>query len=116
MNAYERSQKLWIEKHGFKVGDKVKVLRKAEDFEDGWSTFWCSEQDKTIGKVYQIESFVNNRSVRLYVGYFVVHYPYFVLEPVKAQTPKRKTPIPQKSKYASYNKTMTLKEIREFFR
>jgi hypothetical protein len=113
---YKQRQKEWIKKHNLKKGDKVKVLRRAENYEDGWGTYWSlngslSEQDKTIGKVYEIYAIMDN-SIRLDVnGILLYYYPYFVLEPV-IQTQKLKV---QKPKYKPYTKTMTLKQIREFY-
>ena len=31
---YEKLQELWVAETGLKVGDKVKVLRKFEDYEE----------------------------------------------------------------------------------
>jgi hypothetical protein len=96
---YKNKQKGWIKKNNIKVGDKVKVLRRAENYEGGWGTFWSlSEQDKTIGKVYEIEH-VGTYSVALRMRKGMLCYPYFVLELVK-QEPK----------------TMTLAQIREFYK
>ena len=35
---------------GLKVGDKVKILRKVGDFEDGWGSDWPEEADTCVGK------------------------------------------------------------------
>ncbi len=108
---YIERQNEWIVKHGLCIGDKVKVTRKAEDFENGWGSFWVSEwkhdsMTDSIGKTLKIEYFVES-GIRLDDEW---EYPYFVLEPVKAQNQPPKPP-----KYQPYKTTMTLKEIREFF-
>lgn len=38
----------------FKVGDKVKVVRKVESFANGWENTWEVEMDEAIGKVGEI--------------------------------------------------------------
>jgi hypothetical protein len=35
----------------FKAGDKVKVLRKAKDYENGWENAWVSEMDERVGQI-----------------------------------------------------------------
>jgi hypothetical protein len=115
-NSYERAQRLWVKKHNLKVGDKVKVLRKAERDEGGWKSFWPWQMDDTVGKTYEVDT-ISDYSIRLRLnkesgGSLLWFYPYTVLEPVK-QEPKAKPPKP---KYKPYRKTMTLVQIREFFR
>jgi hypothetical protein len=113
---YAERQKEWIKKHNLKVGDKVKVLRRAENHKGGWGTYWPCQIDDTVGKTYEVDT-ISDYSIRLrlnkesggFSGYFDWWYPYFVLEPVK-QEPK--TPKP---KYKPYTKTMTLAQIREFY-
>jgi len=39
---------------GIKVGDTVKVLRKAEQYEMGWDSTWVKEMDETIGKTFVV--------------------------------------------------------------
>ena len=68
---------------GIKVGDTVRVLRKAENEESGWVLGWLSEMDDNIGKTGVVER-DDGKS-----GFYVAisdtcgrFYPYFVLEKV----------------------------------
>lgn len=66
---------------GFKVGDKVKVLRSAEDFENGWDEEWVSRMDSSIGTEDVIcADFGKNGFELKYAGF---NYPYFVLEKIE---------------------------------
>jgi hypothetical protein len=76
---------------GLKVGDKVRVLRKAKDHEGGWDGGWVDENNESIGKVFTITQdegllgFELNDAPdpfpeKLFEGY---NYPFFVLEKVK---------------------------------
>jgi len=72
---------------GIKVGDRVKVLRRAKSFEMGWSEVWNSDMDATIGKEYTVTE-VQPRTIGLSCGWF---FPFFVLEklsPLSRLTPK----------------------------
>jgi hypothetical protein len=114
---YVERQKEWIKKHNLKKGDKVKVLRRANDHEKGWGCGWIPSMDETIGKEITIYNFgQRNNGLALECSDCVCRlYPFFVLDPVKAQTQELKVK-PPKPKYKPYRKTMTLAQIREFFR
>jgi len=66
---------------GLKVGDKVRVLRKAENFEGGWNGTWFPDKTQCIGKEYEIKE-DNNGSGFAFYGW---HFPYFVLEKVEKE-------------------------------
>jgi hypothetical protein len=83
MSSYSEKQKA----SGIIIGNKVKVLRKAQDHEAGWSDTWAQQMDYTVGKTYKvIEIQQFNGGIRLETcndvsrNYF---YPYFVLEKVE---------------------------------
>ena len=64
---------------GIKVGDRVKVLRKAKDYERGWNNTWGFLMDRSIGKEFIVQDVPNAAGVRLGGSY---SYPWFVLEKV----------------------------------
>ena len=70
---------------GLKAGDKVKVLRAAIDFENGWQNSWPEEaMNKYIGKIYEISDDCGYAGFGLDTKddhYF--SFPYFVLEKVE---------------------------------
>ena len=63
---------------GIEVGDRVKVLRRAESREDGWPDTWEPEMNGMVGMFWTVKA----------VGEFGVligthggwNFPYFVLE------------------------------------
>ena len=71
---------------GLKVCDKVRVIRKAEDYEDGWDNNWVGAyMDDFVGRIGKIVGerpcagfrvFCEELNVRLW-------FPYFVLEKVE---------------------------------
>lgn len=63
---------------GLKVGDRVRVTRKALDREGGWDNDWTS--DMLDGAILTIESDNKERGFRM--GEDTFCYPYFVLEKV----------------------------------
>lgn len=91
MNNSDTMKQVYLlaQKHcGLKVGDYVKVTRKAEDYESGWAFEWLNDADKTIGivgKICEIHpvgievSFTDQNLANCW-------YPYFVLEKVEKLT------------------------------
>lgn len=81
------------EKCGLKVGDTVKILRKAERREKGWEAYWTAAMDKFVGKTGEIQrkSGVQGFCVLFENIYDSYLFPYFVLEKVEnTETPKHK--------------------------
>ena len=79
--SYAERQKQWIEHHGLKVGDKVKVVRKWKAYEGGFEYDYTRlRMDVWLDGVYCIES-IDSDSINLDDQYF----PYFALEPVAKQ-------------------------------
>jgi hypothetical protein len=74
--SYEEQQKQWVEHHGLKVGSKVKVVRKAEDYEGGYGHPYSEGKDKNIGDVSEITNIANG-----YICLLGWCFPYMVLEP-----------------------------------
>jgi hypothetical protein len=69
---------------GIKIGDKVKVLRKAKSFENGWACSWNEEMDEYVGrtgKVFDIAFF--GIDVEFYSSSW--YFPFFVLEKVEEE-------------------------------
>lgn len=81
--SYEERQEEWIAANNIKLGDKVRILRKAEDGEEGWGNVWGgSNADKTVGKIGIIHS-ISLREIRVDTDTNWFWYPYFVLEKVE---------------------------------
>lgn len=78
-------------KSGLKVGDTVKVLRKAKDYEWGWSLEWNDRyMDMFIGKDFIIED-VSNLGIKVIYEIDDNKYwflPFFVLEKIADAKPK----------------------------
>jgi hypothetical protein len=65
---------------GLKVGDKVRVTRSAENYEQGWNNDWSSGMDDYVNEINEITQ-------DCYVAGFVVgncySFPWFILEKVE---------------------------------
>lgn len=69
---------------GLKVGDWVRVTRKAENYEAGWDNIWssCNIKNCTLGEIRGID----NNGIRVDFrkpGEWLWYFPYFVLEKVE---------------------------------
>jgi len=70
---------------GIKVGDKVKVLRKADSQEMGWGPAWTRSMDACVGQTYMVCSINGDQGICLSCGW---SFPFFVLEKVESASPK----------------------------
>lgn len=75
--------KSYLELHhesGIKVGDIVKVTRKAKSYELGWDEVWVPEMDLLVGKVFTVEIDEEERGFAIHAGENYYALPCFVLE------------------------------------
>ena len=85
---YLERQAEWVEKVGLKAGDKVRILRKFDDCEQGFHCGMNSEgqMDCLVGKVVEVME-IDARSICLYnedkSDWWV--WPYFCLEKVEPE-------------------------------
>lgn len=77
-SVYEHNQAQWIADQGVKVGDCVKVLRKAGKDEEDWGDAWMPDMDNYVGSFYEITEICPD-GIELDSEYI---FPYFVLEKV----------------------------------
>ena len=80
-------QEKYLEGHrncGIKVGDRVRVARKAESEEGGWDNDWIGSMDEFIGKLGEVQGYGGLVGFKVFVREFqdYFHYPYFVLEKI----------------------------------
>lgn len=80
-------QEKYIEGHrncGIKVGDRVRVTRKAEYEEDGWNNCWGEGMDEFVGETVIVLVDWENYGFRCILpeGNEAFGFPYFVLEKI----------------------------------
>lgn len=69
---------------GFKVGDKVKITRKANTYEMGWNGCWDSAMDACINKIGEIVGDINNHGWRVkFTDVNMWDLPDFILQKVE---------------------------------
>ena len=72
------------ESSGIKVGDFVKVLRKAKTNEMGWDNGWDEDMDQYVGQVFRVQ-YVGPYGIGLEKTLY--EFPFFVLERVDPPAP-----------------------------
>ena len=93
---------------GIEVGDKVRVVRAAEDYEDGWQASW-NGSEMEVGKEWVVKGRQGNEGFNLHEHYV---YPYFVLEIVK----KADGNVPGKVKDVKvYERCLSASEIENLY-
>ena len=81
--CYEDQVKQWVEENNLKVGDYVKVTRRAENHADGLDDYWYDLMRDSVGKILKVKEISN--FIMLDNG---INYPYFVLEKIEPPKPK----------------------------
>ena len=79
----EDQVKQWIKENNLKVGDYVKVTRRAENHADGLDDYWYNLMRDSVGKILKVKEISN--FIMLDNG---INYPYFVLEKAEKPEPK----------------------------
>jgi hypothetical protein len=81
--SYQERQQKWMDTNNIKVGDEVRILRKATSYEDGWGTTWESSMNVCDGKLGVISGVDRNLGIHVeFVPGTTWYFPYFVLEKV----------------------------------
>lgn len=83
--SYIERQDEWIKKNDLKIGDRVRIIRKAADLEDGWGVGWVSSSmDSFIGKEARVRDINGRAGINAGCdnGLGSWNFPYFVLEKV----------------------------------
>ena len=84
--SYKERSKRWVEENDLKVGDYVKVTRKAESREGGCDYLWNYRMDNSVGKILKVEEIKTRNGVITLED--ACCYPYFVLEKAKLPKPR----------------------------
>ena len=86
--SYKERQEKWIADNNIKIGDKVKITRKAKNYENGWDTEWTVPMDKTLGESGIALAFADEIGIQVETEDECFWYPYFILE--KVEEPEKK--------------------------
>lgn len=83
---YSERAKKWCEDNDLKEGDYVKVVRKDENKDDVWRSYWDIKIDETIGKTLRV-GLINLTEGRIYLELddILLEYPYLVLKKVEPE-------------------------------
>lgn len=80
--SYEERQAQWIKFHGIKVGSKVKVVRKFNKDEGGFTKTSNQNKSDAVGDSYAVDC-IGSNVIWLETGIVCSKgFPYFVLEPI----------------------------------
>ena len=82
-STYEERQAEWIKENDIKVGDKVRIVRKARANEGGWDNNWVPSMSDTVGEVGRVIDDSSAVGIRVETDDCSFAYPYFVLEKVE---------------------------------
>ena len=95
--SYKERQDEWLKANNIAGGDKVRIARKAESYEDGWDNNWTVRMDDEVGEVGFVVEDNGDKGIVVDTENGRWSYPYFVLEKVKDEpeteksAPKRRT-------------------------
>jgi len=84
--TYRERQDDWVKDNDIKIGDLVKILRKAGTREDGWKNSWIPSMNSRVGEIGVVKGFgCLGEGIRIEVfndKSSICDYPFFVLEKV----------------------------------
>jgi hypothetical protein len=86
---------------GIEVGDTVKVLREAKNYEMGWSYVWVITMNEFIGNELKVISLDNVAGIQLSNDYY---FPFFVLK------------LTRKAKKINLNGSYTVVELQKIIK
>ena len=90
--SYKERQRRWIEENNIVKGTKLKIVRSAEDREDGWGNSWMLGMEAMVGEVVTFSDSMVFGPIVGCEGFRVdescYNYPYFVFE--LAETKRQK--------------------------
>lgn len=66
---------------GLKVGDVVRIVRKAKSYEGNWKNTWPDAMDRYVGRTFEI--YADHGLSGFYSSEWSYSFPYFVLEKVQ---------------------------------
>jgi len=71
---------------GFRVGNRVKIIKKASSFENGWQDIWIEEMDSCVGKTGKIKEDCGSYGflVEMDDSNYYYTFPYFCLKKVSS--------------------------------
>ena len=81
--SYREKQKQWIKENNIKIGDKVKIIKKSFEGDNGWNLCWIAIMDTVINNTGIITS-IETDSIGIEVtNVGIFYYPYHILEKVE---------------------------------
>jgi len=89
MENLSEAYKLMQKNCGIKVGDTVKILRRAESKEMGWSAVWMDEMDDLVGEL-GVVSVLYDYGIDVTTNGDSWCFPFFILEKLKSAPPPDK--------------------------
>lgn len=110
-DPYEKRQAEWVKENGIKLGDKVKILRKFDDFESGCAIEMDEdgEMDPLVGTVGKVSA-IEDDSIEVDSKGDCWYWPYFVLEKVENEPEAEDEPDNAKSPFKVGDKVRIAKE------
>ena len=83
--SYEERQAEWVKANNLKVGDKVRIVRKARGKEGGWDNYWTSSMNDAVGEVGCVIKALGASGIGVETDSCSFDYPYFVLKKVESK-------------------------------
>ena len=76
---YIEKAREWVVKNNLKVGDRVKVLKKANEWR-----YWCDSKDELVGYTFEVIEIDSYFDIKIKSDSRKTWLPYYILEKVEA--------------------------------
>lgn len=81
--SYKEKQEQWIRENNIKIGDRVKIIKKSFNGNNGWNVYWAMFMNSAINKTGIITN-IDNEGIEIDVTNIGVWwFPYHVLKKVE---------------------------------
>lgn len=109
--SYEERQAEWVKENDIKLGDKVRILRKFNDFENGCDVGMNKDgkMDSLVGTVGKVSA-IDDESIEVDSEGDCWFWPYFVLEKVENEPEAEDEPEDAKPQFKVGDKVRIVKE------
>ena len=78
--SYEEKQEQWIKENNIKIGDRVKIIKKSFNGDNGWNNNWIDEMDSYISKISIISGINDNNIFIIFDDNRGFSFPYHLLQ------------------------------------
>lgn len=80
---YSEKQEQWIKENNIKVGDKVKIIKKSFQYDNGWEAIWLPDMNDAVNNIGIITDICIKGIEIKVINIGTFYYPYHILKKIE---------------------------------